>query len=237
MDKNKTLIITTKYDKFKVNKIQPGGRIHDRNLEAKLIETGGNTVPAQVGMDYEIIEGHGRFNICKKHNLEFKYEIIDSNKNTISDLNTTSSQWRLIDYIESYGYSDENYMKLYNILSREKVAFAAISSFIGYTNINIKKGIEINIDFDELSKFINFNREVLAITKVTENKSVSRILTEMLKIKEFSKTKFINKLNKYWTTLNPGKIGGEDYIFRRMSEVYDHRDKKKLKLYYLINSK
>ena len=235
--KNEMIFKTHDYNRFKMHDAQPRHRVHNNKLESEMLKSGGNLVPAQVARDNTIIEGHGRFAICKKNGLPFRYTIIEENKDTIAILNTTSASWRIIDYIESYGNSNHSYNMLYNILSSRKVPFSLVANFINMNTAKIKRKDTLDVNFTELIEFINLFRKIVELTGITETRSVARAITKFMRLKEFEDTRLISSVTNHWTRMNPIKIGGEEFILKRLSEVYDYRSRDKKDLETLTKQK
>jgi len=235
--KNEMIYKTHDYNRFKMNDAQPKHRIHNSRLEAEMLKSGGNLVPAQVARDNTIIEGHGRFAVCKRNGLAFRYIIIEENKDTIAILNTTSASWRIIDYIESYGNSDHDYHMLYSILTSRKVPFSLVSNFINMNTAKIKRRDKLNIDFTKLIEFINLFRKIVELTGITEARSVARAVTKFMRLDDFDDARLVSAVTNHWTRMNPIKIGGEEFILKRLSEVYDYRSRDKKDLETLTKQK
>ena len=228
---------TTKYGSLKIHPSQPKHRKHDPALEASIIKHGGNIQPGQVNKHKVILDGHGRFHYCKKNNLPFSYITVDEGEhNLISELNTTGAAWRLIDHIESYGATNNDYKMLYNILQKHGIAFSVIDQKLALTEKHVKAGLPLNIDFADLEAFILFHKEIIKLTHITATRAVARALASFDRVQKFDRERMIASVTKHWTRLNPEVIGGDQFISKQLSEVYDYKSRSKLKLYYLVNS-
>jgi len=228
---------TTKYGALKIHPSQPKHRKHDPELEASIIKHGGNIQPGQVNKHKVILDGHGRFHYCKKNNLPFSYITVDEgDHNLISELNTTGSSWRLVDHLESHGATNNDYKRLFDMLMKHSIAFSVIDQKLNLTTKHVKNGLPLTIDFIDLEEFILFNKEIIKLTGITATRAVARALATFDKVAKFDRARLLKAVMKNWTKLNPEVIGGDQFISKQLSEVYDYKSRSKLKLYYLVNS-
>jgi hypothetical protein len=141
---------TKNYEKFSFMK---GNRLIRTNtkLEAS-IKKNGIITPIIVNEHFEILGGQHRFNIAKKYNLPISYQIIPlTDINDVIQINSTSKQWTLHDYIHKYALeNNKEYIRLShllseynNIISVSTIA-AAAQGFLklkGISSDNLKKGV------------------------------------------------------------------------------------------------
>lgn len=108
--------LTTEYNQFRT--ILGNRRIRTNSRLEKSILKKGILTPIVVNSIMEIIDGQHRFNIAKKHQIPLPYYVTLSKKmEDIIELNNTSHNWNIQDYIDKYADDGiESYITLKKLL-------------------------------------------------------------------------------------------------------------------------
>jgi hypothetical protein len=230
---------TKQYGIFITNKLQPKGRIHSNLLESSIIETNGNVNPILCNSNHEVIDGHGRLEICMKHNLPLKYTILEVNDSgAMVYLNTTSRAWTAIDYIGFNGANDDKYLDLYWFMIRTKASMSVLYSWYSMSLNKIINKCDIShIDLLQLQYKINYMNKIKSIIKIKTTNAIIRSLGILWSQEDFDSDLLLEKLEKYWNKLHPiGKVDGQEALLFALSEIYDYKSHSKANLYLRIRS-
>jgi len=203
-------------------------------LKTSITKNGYVGSPILVNDRYEILDGQHRFIALKEQGMEIPYQVIESNYDTIIDLNTTQHNWTIEDYINFYCEKDhnQNYVRLKrlcNELNSSPTIVLAMSyrqKPTGQDFINIKKGnLKLSID-DEL-RAKNFYEVYNQIVKLLRMKPTSRFCGALVDIScrpKFRWKVLVEKASKYPTMAYNCRT--VDEFTEMLRDLYNYKQKK-----------
>ena len=165
----KIINLTRNYEKFKMlkgNRSTSPARI--KKIQTSIMNVGYITSPILVNENMEIIDGQGRFEALKGLKLPIEYIIQPGiSLKECQAMNIYQSNWKLIDYINSYAeVGNQNYIRLKNLLeeySFNKSAHMLASACKGATKFSTKLIMDGNIELTE--EEYKFGKEGLELIK------------------------------------------------------------------------
>lgn len=195
--------LTNEYSQFK--KILGNRKVRKNVRLEKSILKKGILAPIVVNSIMEIIDGQHRFSIAKKHKLPLPYYVtVSKNMEDIIELNNTSHNWVIQNYIDKYANDGiESYIKLKEILSQySKISTSDLISAAQGSLVKSSKDMDALKDgeFAFLNEFefeVSLKKFYDFIYK-TEINPVSGVFTtffHLINIKKFELYSFIEKVN------------------------------------------
>ncbi|WP_430602602.1 hypothetical protein IGJ02_003035 [Enterococcus sp. DIV0724b] len=221
--------LTNEYEQFK--KI-PGNRKVRANMKLeKSILKKGILTPIAVNSIMEIIDGQHRFNIAKKYQLPLPYYVtISKNMDDIIELNNTSHNWSIQDYINKY-VSDgiESYIKLNDLLSRYKkipigdIISAAQGSLVKSCKENdkLKDGRFTILNEIEFEPVLNKFNDFIYKTGINPVSGSFTAFFNIINIKKFDLNSFIEKVNDQDLKTKIIGIRKSEQLLKRFVETYN----------------
>jgi hypothetical protein len=222
---------------FKKNDLQPSNRKHKSDLEKNIVLTGGNIAPIIVDKDMVIKDGHGRLLACMNNNLPVRY-VITEHEDSMTLLNTSSTQWTINEYIAYNAKIDNNYKKLLEKIDT-KIPLGVLVSVYRLSPSYFRDGNDISmIDFDYIDYIWEKCKIIMDITGSKTKNGVHRAIGKMLKFDTFDIDILIFKIKSHWgKKYEYGVVDGDNAIFYALSEMYDYSSRDKLNMYYAYKSK
>ena len=215
------------YDEITPSVYQPSCRVHRKTLEKSIAETNGNTTLGKVDSDFVIIDGHGRYEACKKLGLPFTFVVVDSdNKTTMQVDNTEGKEWKTIDYVGHNAVDDNDYAELYKYMCSNKVPMEALSRWHGITAKSLQHYDDIShLDINAFTKQINVMKEIKYKTGTNGSREIIRALGKLWEFKEFDVAFLVKSIDAYWLSMYPKAIDGDRTVLIALSKVYDKNTK------------
>jgi hypothetical protein len=177
--------------------------------------------PVLCTVDGTIVDGQHRFEAAKELNLEISYEIVSSDFiKTMIDLNSTQTNWALLDYIQSYAnQSIDCYRKLLKFEEKYNLGMSNTISICMYNSINksldIRKGkiFDINPWADRIAEFVlncdavpyykdhKFIQAICSVYRKLNKEQLTKIKSNLISVPQFGKASdyivaFENIINK-----------------------------------------
>lgn len=203
-------------------------------LKSSIMKNGYIGSPILVNDRYEILDGQHRFVALKESGMEIPYQVIESNYDTIIDLNTTQHNWGIEDYINFYCEKDhnQNYVRLKRLCNELNSSPTNILTMAyrqkptGQEFVNIKKG-NLKLTLDDELRAKNFYDVYTQIAKLLRIKPTSRLCSALVELS--CKPKFrwkilVEKASKYPTMAYNCRTVDEFAVMLR--DLYNYKSKK-----------
>lgn len=241
IESNIKIYVTRDYDRFSRldgNRSIKDGRV--KKILESMSEIGYLPVPGIVNELYQIIDGQGRLEACKKNNEPFYYIIIPGlGISECISMNINQMNWNTNDYIDSYaerGY--QSYVYLKDLLSQFKRHFKQIPVIYAATgspceNEAIKKGT-LDITYEQYNKAKQQLSELLYYKKYIEpiggrSEYYYVAILYCFNKKEINNKKLLTKLEKYQTNLHT--VGQIKEAMSVIEDIYNYRSLSEEKIY------
>lgn len=166
--------------------------------------------------EYYIIDGQHLFNALLRNSIEIPYVVINTITNkrelveTIALLNASSKTWAMIDYVKSWSFLEDDYIKLnkyFNIYDFEISALAGILMGVD------SKGVSLKIKSGSF-KIINESEKVELLNHLTEALSI------VPRMNRFENRYFCGEFVKFYN-----KAGNKYNNVKVMTYIKEHKDK------------
>lgn len=203
-------------------------------LKVSIAKNGYVGSPILVNDRYEILDGQHRFVALKESGKEIPYEVIESNYDTIIDLNTTQHNWGIEDYINFYCEKDHNqhYVRLKRLCNELNTSVIVILTMAyrqkpgGQTFENIKKG-KLTLTMDDELRARSFYEVFNQISKLLKLKPTGKFCSALAMISckpRFKWRTLVEKASKYPTMAYNCRTIDEFTIMIR--DLYNYKAKK-----------
>jgi hypothetical protein len=246
MDKHTSKIYYTKnYSQFTLLKNNRQVKTNI-NLKKSLLDKG-VLIPILVDNEMNILDGQHRFTIAKENSLRLPYQVINSKSiDIITDINTSSIHWTLIDYIHLYFVQKRTeYVKLYNLINEYK--FVPIKNLITtaqnqflekkYLIECVKEGTFKFYNYENLRKCLESYATFLDKTEINSAVNVFNAYYRLFNVKKFDQESFIKKAQL--KDVKRKIIGIRDYnrILELFLTTYNYKRKKDKNIYFIKDMK
>lgn len=190
---------TEEYDMFSY-------RIDNRDVSENIklreeIKACGILVPIIVNEKYEVIDGQHRVELAKSLKKPIPFVVIKgAGKKEIISINTTSKQWLLSDFINSYAHEGiEEYETMSKLLNDYDVSAGALcclafnTTDTGATLRKVREGQLEFVNLPFLVSFLDFYQELIDNTTLENNSSLPKSLYTIYRLKNFDQSRIFDK--------------------------------------------
>jgi len=236
MNKQSNVVFTT--DEYDIFQIPSWNRSVDSNRKKRVKKSIDNVgyiqAPVLVNEKMEVIDGQARLTVCKEENIPISYIVISGiGKKECTSMNSTTTNWKLDDYLESYVSEEkESYIALKKL--SEKFNKIPLSKLIlicqkrsvnsGTKDFRFETGsFEFTEDIIELSNKLTFITRMLDYTqKKFNNLFCIGVLCAVYDMKNVDKELLIKQMEKYSNKLEIANNFSS--AFNSLSNIYNfHR--------------
>lgn len=190
---------TTNYDVFKYKR--DNRKIKENQKLKEEIKSLGILVPILVNEKYEVIDGQHRLEIARKLKKKVPFIVIKgAGKKEIISINTTSRQWNIEDFINSYAEEGiEEYKRMqvlirdYNVLVSTLCGLAFNSTDTNGPLVKVRSGLLKFVNYDFLVSFLDFYQELIDKTVLVNNSSLPKSLYTLYRLKKFEPNRIFDK--------------------------------------------
>lgn len=224
------IFLTEEYSQFKFLKGNRKIGIN-RNLEKSILDKG-ILKPIAVNSNMEIIDGQHRFSIAKNHNLPIPYYVtITKNLDEIIELNNTSVNWTIKDYINKYVHDgNEIYIELdyflnkYPFVSTSDLIYALAGNLRGTGRIleQVKNGAYQIKDSTNFTRIIESYSEFVLSTQFKPASILFLAYFNLATIEKFDNEWFVRKANEQDLKRKILGIRKIDRVLQIYLETYNH---------------
>lgn len=193
--------------------------------------------PITVNRFFQIVDGQGRYEACKKMGLPIQY-VFDPNAG-IDDcrrMNHYNSKWSMGDFIASYAEGgNENYRRMQRVIDRTGLSYSAVTRIAQKgksraADKNIESGDVIFTTRDEeksyaIWQFIEKLKEALCITRRVSETFVRGVIV-IFSIGEFDQERMLRNAQRCRS--NFVQMSGLEDMLAEFSRVYNYRQKGEL---------
>lgn len=203
----------------------------NRKLEKSILDKG-ILKPIAVNSNMEIIDGQHRFVIAKLHNLSIPYYVtITKNLDEIIELNNTSVNWTIRDYINKYVHDENNtYIELdkfilrYPFISVSDLIYALNGRLRGTGKVleKVKDGSFKIKDSNNFEKIVESYSEFVTATQIKPASILFLAYFNLATVEKFDNDWLIKKANELELKRKVMGIRKLDRVLHLYLETYNH---------------
>lgn len=190
---------TNNYEVFKLKR--DNRKIKDNLKLQEEIKEMGILVPIIVNEKYEVIDGQHRLEIARKLKKSVPFIVIKgAGKKEIVSINTTSKQWTLYDFVNSYAEEGiDEYEKMQRLIRNYDISIGALCGLAFNTTDNgrplmkVKSGQLKFVNYEFLVSFLDFYQELLEKTVLPNTSALPRSLYTLYRLKKFDPNRIFDK--------------------------------------------
>ena len=230
---------TTDYSLFNMNSEQPDTQRHTKKLRDSIIRKKGNLAPIIVDKDMKILDGHGRFALCKELELPLRYVVIDdTNGDAMIELNITGTNWKSQEWIDYYSNVDNNYVVLKRSLEERKLPLGFFTSYYGISSTDIAEGNIGSLDIDVINTDADNYFSIRKLTKIRLHNPLHRALRDLRKDPNFDIEKLIKLVGKHFNKVSSDVVEDESQALMALCKTYKYGSGERAvtKYYHYIKS-
>lgn len=227
MLKVNTVLQTSNYKMFKHKK---GNRDIEGNakLEAELRKHG-MLVPAIVNDNYEIIDGQHRITLAEEIKIPVLFIILPgAGEQEMLSINNTARQWSPVDFVNLYKKQGVEVYKTFSALMSKYDVLIGVLASLAWNSTDgsrpmsrLKSGELRFVNYDFLVKFLDFHKEIMDKTALTNGAAITRSLYQLFRLKKFDEDRLFDKAGLIAERLKG--IGAQGMMTKVIIESYNQR--------------
>ncbi len=190
---------TNEYDAFSY--ARDNRKIKENQKLKEEIKANGILVPIIVNEKHEIIDGQHRFEIARRLKLPIPYIVISgAGKKEMISINTTSKQWTIFDFIESYSEEGiEEYEIMKNLIERYSVNISILCG-LAFNTVGTREAVQkvrdgrlkfANLKF--LISYLDFYQELVENTVLGSSTALAASLYTLYRLEKFEPNRVFDK--------------------------------------------
>lgn len=190
---------TMDYDAFRFKR--DNRKIKENQKLKEEIRAFGILVPIIVNEKYEIIDGQNRFDNARKLKMPIPFIVVPgAGKKEMISINTTSKQWTIHDFINSYADEGiEEYETMQSLLKKYEVNVSTLCALAFNTTdtarpvTKVREGRLKFVNLKFLVSFLDFYQELIENTALENNASLPKSLYILYRLKKFEPNRIFDK--------------------------------------------